>query len=187
MPLDPERNPWKTLEKTVVYQNAWITVTEHKVIRPDGEEGIYGVVDTRIATGVVALTEAREIYLVGQYRYPTEVYSWEIPEGGTDPGENPLEAIRRELREEAGVEARHWEQIGNEIHLSNCISSERAYIYLATDLSEVGNNPDGTEVLQVRKVPFEQALSMVDNGEIVDALSIMAILRAERYLRGRPQ
>ena len=178
---DNADNPWKTLKSRVVYRNAWITVREDDVIRPDGLEGIYGVVETRLATGVIAMTPEEEIYLVGQYRYPLHSYSWEIIEGGSDPGETPLAAAKRELREEAGIEAAHWEPLGGEIHLSNCYSSERAYLYLATDLRRVASAPEGTEVLEIRKVPFADALSLVYEGVIKDAMSIMAIMRLAYY------
>ena len=122
-------NPWKRLSSRVVYQNAWITVREDQVIRPDGKPGIYGVVETRIAAGVAAITENRELYLVGQFRYPTNEYSWEIIEGGTDGGESALSGAQRELKEEAGITAAHWEQLGGEIHLTNCHSSEIGVLF----------------------------------------------------------
>lgn len=153
------------------------------MIRPDGHKGIYSVVETRLATGVVAMTPNQEIYLVGQYRYPLDFYSWEIIEGGSDPGETPLEAAQRELREEAGLTAAKWEQLGDEIHLSNCHSSERAYLYLATELTKVKANPEGVEELQIHYLPFSEVLTLVDNGYIKDAMSIMAILRLARYLK----
>jgi len=181
--MNPERNPWRTLESREIYKNPWIRVREDQVVRPDGSEGIYGVVETRIATGAVALTDDGEIYLVGQYRYPTDMYSWEVPEGGADPGEDPLAAIQRELQEEAGVIAEEWTQLGGVIHLSNCFTAEIGYVYIARNLREVPSEPEATEVLQVRKVPFAEAVAMVDGGEIVDAMSMLAILRAERFLR----
>ncbi len=180
---DLERNPWKTVSTKTVYSNPWITVREDQVIRPDGNPGIYGVVETRIATGVIALTPQNEVFLVGQYRYPTEVYSWEIIEGGADLGEPPMEAAKRELREEAGVVAGEWEQLGDEVHLSNCFSSERAFFYLARGLTETEREPEGTEVLQVRTVPLAECLAMVDRGEIKDAMSVIALLRLDRQLR----
>jgi 8-oxo-dGTP pyrophosphatase MutT (NUDIX family) len=173
-------NPWKTVSSRIVYQNPWITVREDQVIRPDGNPGIYGVVETRIATGVLAMTEAEELYLVGQYRYTMGEYSWEIIEGGSDPGEDALEAAKRELREEAGLVADHWEPLGGEIHLTNCHSSERGYLYVARGLQHVDQEPEATEVLQVKKVPFAEALAMVDRGEIKDSISILAILRYAR-------
>ncbi|MBI2433663.1 MAG: NUDIX hydrolase [Candidatus Hydrogenedentes bacterium] len=176
------RNPWKTLKSRVAYKNDWITVREDDVIRPDGKPGIYGVVETRLATGVVAMTPEREIYLVGQYRYAMEEYSWEIVEGGTDhAGESPLEAAQRELREEAGLVAEHWEPLGHEMHLSNCHSNERAYFFLATVLKQVKSCPDGTEQLQVKRVPLAEALRMVDKGEIKDAMSVLALFFLERH------
>lgn len=177
-------NPWTTCGSRLVYKNSWISVREDDVIRPDGNKGIYGVVDTRIATGVVAITPQREIYLVGQFRYPTNVYSWEIIEGGTDPGEDPLVGAQRELKEEAGLIARNWRQLGGEIHVSNCFSSEIGFIYLAEDLTETEAEPEGTEVLQLKKVSFEECLEMVDSGVIMDALSIVGILRADRFFKG---
>ena len=105
-------NPWKTLESRLVYSNPWISVREDQVIRPDGQNGIYSVVETRIATGVVALTPERDVYLVGQYRYPTEMYSWEIIQGGADEDEEPLAACKRELQEEAGLIAKDWTPLG---------------------------------------------------------------------------
>lgn len=173
-------NPWTRLESRVMYQNPWITVREDRVIRPDGAEGIYGVVETRIATGVLALTPAGDLYLVGQYRYPMDEYSWEIVEGGADPGESAETAARRELREEAGLEAADWRPLGGEIHLTNCHSSERGYLFVARDLTRVAAAPDGCERLEIRVTPFDEALAMVDRGEIKDAMSIMGILRYAR-------
>lgn len=174
-------NPWKTLGSRTIYSNPWLTLREDRVIRPDGEEGVYSVLETRIATGVVALRANGDVVLVGQYRYPTREYSWEIVEGGADPGEEPLAAAKRELEEEAGLVAARWTPLGGEIHLSNCISSEIGFLYLAQDLTETEARPDGTEVLEFMDLPFERALAMVDAGEIRDAMSIMGILRAQRY------
>jgi 8-oxo-dGTP pyrophosphatase MutT (NUDIX family) len=176
-------NPWKTLSTRRIYENPWIQVREDQVLRPDGSPGIYGVVEAKVATGAVALTEKQEVYLVGQYRYPTAHYSWEIIEGGAEPNEAPLSAIKRELREEAGLEAQSWEQLGQEVHLSNCFSAEVAYLYVARDLTAVPRQPDVTEILEVRCVPFAEALHMVDSGEIKDAMSIMALLRVARALK----
>ncbi len=177
-------NPWKTLSSRRVYTNPWMSVREDKVIRPDGQDGIYGVIETRIATGVVALTPEREIYLVGQYRYPTEVYSWEIIQGGADENEDPLSACKRELQEEAGLVAEMWTPIGGEIHLSNCISSERGYVFAAEGLSHTEASPDGTEVLELKKVPLSEAVRMAASGAIVDAVSIIGILLVEKWLGG---
>jgi len=173
-----QQNPWRTKSSRVIYKNPWITVREDQVVRPDGNDGIYSVVETRIATGVVALTEKEEIYLVGQYRYPTSRYSWEIIEGGTDKNELPLNAAQRELAEEAGLIAAKWVPLLENIELSNCHSSELGCLYLATELSETAKAPEGTEVLETICIPFEKALQMVRGGEILDAFSIIGILHA---------
>src|SRR5918998_3074540 len=118
MTKDETINPWLTVSSRRVYDNPWITIREDQVIRPDGEPGIYGVVHFKnIAVGVLAV-EGEFVYLVGQYRYPLDSYSWEIPEGGCPEGEDPLDAARRELEEETGLRARRWEKMG-EAHLSN--------------------------------------------------------------------
>lgn len=177
-------NPWTTRGSRVVYANPWITVREDDVVRPDGAAGIYGVITTRIATGVVALTDDDRVVLVGQWRYPLEQYSWEIVEGGTDEGEAPIDAAARELREEAGLVADRWEELGGPVHLSNCFSAEEGRLYLARGLTEVGADPDGTEELERRLVPFDQVLAMVDDGTITDAMSVIALLRAARRRAG---
>lgn len=176
-------NPWTTLSSQLVYQNPWIRLREDKVITPSGEPGLYGVVEPRgYAIGIAALTPDNQIYLVGQYRYPMQQYSWEIPEGGSESPETPLETAKRELQEEAGLIANTWEQLGGEIHLSNCFTSERGYLFVARDLTVTEKSPDATEVLEVKKIPFTEALAMVTSGEINDALTIMAILHLARIL-----
>ncbi len=183
--FDPNKNPWKTLSSRHIYTNPWITVREDQVIRPDGQPGIYGVVETRISTGILALTPEEELYLVGQYRYTMGEYSWEIIEGGTDEGEEPLDAAKRELREEAGLVAEQWETLGGEIHVSNCHSSERGYLFVARGLSHVGACPDPTEELRIKKVPFDEAVAMVMRGEIKDAIAIIGILAYAQQRRHR--
>jgi len=175
MTPDETKNPWLTISTNRVYDNPWITVREDRVVRPDGEPGIYGVVHYKnIAVGVLAIEEDH-VYLVGQYRYPLKSYSWEIPEGGCPEGEEPLDAAQRELREETGLEAARWRMLG-EAHLSNSVADEYAVWYLATDLVPGEVSPEGTERLSVRRVPLREALAMALEGEITDALSLLALM-----------
>jgi 8-oxo-dGTP pyrophosphatase MutT (NUDIX family) len=175
--IDPNHNPWKRLSRLTVYENQWIVVHHDQVLRPDGRPGIYGVVHFRNkAVGVLALDAQDRVLLVGQYRYPLDQYSWEIPEGGGSPGESPLTTAQRELREETGYEAGQWRELLRS-HLSNSISDEEAIAYLATDLTPGPARPEGTEQLQVKWVPLAQVMDMIGRGELTDALSVLALQR----------
>lgn len=178
-----ETNPWTTKGARQVYENPWIRVREDEVVQPDGKPGIYGVVQFRNkAVGVIPIDDEGYTYLVGQYRYPLNVYSWEIPEGGCPEGENPLEAGKRELLEETGLIAEKWELLCKS-HLSNSATDEEATLYLAEGLKQGIAQPEGTERLSLRRVPFVKALDMVTNGEITDAMSMLAILLLARKLQ----
>lgn len=173
---DEAKNPWRTLATSAVYENEWISVREDQVIRPDGAAGIYGVVHYKhIAVGVLPV-EDQHVYLVGQYRYPLERYSWEIPEGGCAADEDPLRAAQRELAEETGLRAARWQRMGV-AHLSNSVSDELAIWFLATDLTQGPHQPEGTEQLHVRRLPLQTALQLILTGELTDAISVMALMQ----------
>ncbi len=173
---EDEKPPWQTLSSRMVYNNPWIGVREDAVVRPDGERGIYGVVHYKnTAIGILPI-ENDDIYLVGQYRYPLGIYSWEIPEGGCLEGDDFLKAAKRELEEETGLRAGNWAKLG-EAHLSNSVSDELAVWFLATGLIQGKQQLEGTEKLIVRRLPFKEALRMALNGEITDAISLMAIFQ----------
>ena len=177
---DKRKNPWHTLSSRIVYDNPWIRVREDQVLHPDQQPGIYGVVHFKnIAIGILPIDANGAVHLVGQYRYPLQRYSWEIPEGGCPEGEEPLKAAQRELLEETGLHAGTWRLIG-EAHLSNSVSDERALWYLATDLVQGKAEPEGSEVLERKVVRLEDALEMIDRREITDALSIMALYQYAR-------
>ncbi len=179
---DKYSNPWQTTSTRIAYDNPWIRVRHDAVIRPDGQPGVYGVVHYKNkAIGVLPIDAEGCTYLVGQYRYTLDVYSWEIPEGGCAEGEAPLEAAKRELLEETGLVAGEWKPLGI-AHLSNSVSDEEAIYYLATGLTQHQAQPEGTEKLEVRRVPFAAALRMAMAGEITDALSVMTIMRYALWL-----
>jgi 8-oxo-dGTP pyrophosphatase MutT (NUDIX family) len=172
--------------RRVAYDNPWITVWHDEVSRPDGSPGIYGVVHfENLAAGVVALDEEDRIALVGQHRYTLDRESWEIPEGGVPPTETPLQGIQRELREETGLEATEWRELCR-LDLSNSITDEEAVLFVARGLHHGEASPEPTESLAVRWVPFEEAVAMVRDGRITDAMSVAAILHVA-YERLVPQ
>jgi 8-oxo-dGTP pyrophosphatase MutT (NUDIX family) len=172
-----ESNPWRSLSQKVQYDNRWIRVTEHQVINPSGGPGIYGVVHYKhLAIGIVPLDEDGHIWLVGQFRFPLDRYSWEIPEGGGVLHDDPLLSAQRELKEETGMTADHWELILR-MDLSNAVSDEEAIIFLARGLHHGPSNPEETEQLAVKKVTLDEAFQMVEGAEIRDAMSVAAIYK----------
>jgi len=181
-PGSDSSNPWITLSSETRYDNPWIRVVHHDVENPPGNPGIYGTVHFKnTAIGIVPLDDANNTWLVGQYRYPLQQYSWEIPEGGGDASSSSLDAAKRELLEETGIEAATWTEI-MQLHLSNSVSDECAVVYVAKDLSYGTAQPEETEQLVVRKLPFEEALAMAMNGEITDGLAVCALLKTARLL-----
>lgn len=172
-----EENPWTITSSQNIYDNPWINVTEYQVINPSGNTGIYGKAHFKnLAIGIILLDNEDNTWLVGQYRFVLNEYSWEIPEGGGLLGTDPLDAAKRELLEETGITARRWEEI-QRIHLSNSVSDELGILFLARDLTFGDAEPEETEQLQLWKLPFHEAYQMAVNGQITDSLSIAAIFK----------
>lgn len=177
------KNPWKTISKKFIYSNPWISVEEHQVINPKGGTGIYGQVHFKNkAIGIVPLDNNLDTWLIGQYRYTLEEYSWEIPMGGGPEQEDLIVNAKRELREETGLSAAKWTNILR-IHTSNSVTDEEGFVFLAEELTLGETDFDETEDLQIQKIPFLEALEKVVNGEITDAISIAAILKVEKILK----
>ena len=181
---DP-RNPWRTLDTRVVYANSWMTVRHDSVIRPDGQPGIYGVVEIRPSVGIVALDDGGAIALVSQWRYTLGKMSLEIPTGGSEAGEDILAAAQRELAEETGLQARSWTRLGS-IDNSNGVTTDVAHIFLARTLTALPGGPardddkwgEGDEEIELAWLPFPAALERVLAGEITESVSVAGILKA---------
>ncbi len=173
-----EANPWTTLSTRSVYRNAWIHVREDRVLNPRGGDGIYGVVEFQTrAVGVVPIDEHGYTWLVGQYRYPHDRYEWEIPEGGCHLDETPEDCARRELREETGLVADELTLLLGDLQLSNSVSDESAYLFVARGLRQGPAQPEDTEQLRVWRLPLADAIAMALDGAIRDAMSVLALLR----------
>jgi len=170
------KNPWTKLSSKTIYSNPWIKVQEDQVLNPAGNPGIYGTVHFKNqAVGVVPY-EAGYIWMVGQYRYPLDCYSWEIPEGGGPWGEDPLATAKRELKEETGLEAKKYAPLF-EMHISNSVSDEWGIVYLATGLTQGEAHPEEDEELHVKKMKLEEVFQEVEAGRITDSLTVTAVYK----------
>ena len=174
-------NPWKVTHKKKVYENPWITVTDYQVLNPSGLPGQYGTVSFKnIAIGIIPIDTTGCTWLVGQWRFPLNAYSWEIPEGGGALDADPLLSAQRELKEETGLTAHRWLELSR-LHTSNSVCDELGILYLATDLEMGIPEPESSELLQIQKIPLLTAVSMVMEGRITDSLSQIGLLKAKAW------
>lgn len=175
--MELEKNPWTTLSTRPIYENAWISIREDQVINPKGGRGIYGVVSFKnIAIGIIPIDSEGNTYLIGQYRYTLNEYSWEIPMGGGKIDIDILESAQRELKEETGFTALKWTEI-MKLHTSNSVTDEVAYVFLAEELVAGETQFEETEDLQIKKLPLEEAINMAMCGQITDAISVAGLLK----------
>lgn len=179
---DETKNPWQTLATKEIYKNPWIHVREDQVINPKGGNGIYGVVSFKNkALGIIPVDAELNTWLVGQYRYALNEYSWEIPMGGGLVERDILESAQRELKEETGFTAAKWTNVCR-LHTSNSVTDEEGFVFLAQELTAGETEFEETEDLQLRQLPLKEAVEMVMRNEITDAISVAGLLKVARLL-----
>lgn len=180
--MNEQHNPWQVVDQQEIYSNNWITLTHYNVINPSGGRGIYGKVHFKnIAVGVLPLDPQMNTYIVGQFRFVLDQFSWEIPEGGCPLHEDPLDAAKRELLEETGLKAERWTRLFD-LHLSNSVCDEACVVYVATGLTQHESTPEETEQLAIKKIPFDTLYQMVQSGKITDSITVAAVLRVKLML-----
>lgn len=169
--------PWQRLSSECRYRNPWIEIWHDEVITPGNTAGIYGRVHFRNrAIGIVPLDDDGFTWLVGQYRYALDAYSWEIPMGGAPEGSTPLQAAQAELREETGLQAQDWQMIQT-LHTSNSVTDEVGYVFVARQLQQGDACPEPSEDISIRRLPLAEAASWAMDGRITDAISVAALLK----------
>ncbi|MCK5824105.1 MAG: NUDIX hydrolase [Ichthyobacteriaceae bacterium] len=179
MNINELHNPWEVLENKRVYENPWIAIEDNKVLNPSGGVGIYGKVFFKNkAIGILVLDEDYNTWMVGQYRFPIEKYSWEIPEGGGPHESSYLDSAKRELKEETGIIAQKWTHL-LEMDISNSVTNEASVTYIAQGLSFGESEPEEVEQLVIKKMPFTKVYNMVMNGEIRDSITVASVLKAK--------
>jgi len=180
-PKDPP-NPWQTKSSQVLHDNPWLRLDAHDVIGPDGKDYTYYVTHFHNRACGVVPYEVRDgvpgVWLVGQTRYALDSYSWELPEGGVPSGEEIAEAARRELKEEAGIEAETLTWLFD-LHTSNSLTDEWGQVFLATGLTHGEPELEGTEDITCLFVSMVDALAAIADGRITDAITVAGLYRTE--------
>jgi 8-oxo-dGTP pyrophosphatase MutT (NUDIX family) len=178
-------NPWRTESTRVVFEDSRLRLREDRVIQPDGEPGVYVYLEVHTPiVAVVPIDDQGNVYLVRQWRYPWRRNSWEIPSGGAEPGEAPLEAAQRELGEEVGLQASRWESMAGG-HSSATLTGQW-HFFIARGLQAVNtgrHQRDGAEQdMLARRVPLADAIDAALDGRIEHGMSVVGLLRAARRL-----
>lgn len=187
------KNPWIKIRSNSIYEDKWIKVYHDDVIGPNKKKGSYSYVKTKCGVGIVAVNNEGELCLVGQYRYIPNMYSLEIPKGGFysfNSDESPLQAAKRELKEETGISAEDWVELGS-VHTLTGHSNDTVHLFLATKLSYGVSSPDENECINVFYIKFDKIDNVIREGLLIDgkkemitdATSIAAIHFAKNLIK----
>ncbi|KKR49765.1 MAG: NTP pyrophosphohydrolase including oxidative damage repair enzyme [Candidatus Curtissbacteria bacterium GW2011_GWA1_40_16] len=179
--MNIKKGPWTITDSKTVYQNPWIKVREDKVIRPDGKNGIYGIVEMKHGISVLPIDNDGNVYLTREYHYAVEQITTEVVSGGIDKGENKEDATKRELREELGITASELIYLGKVLPLTSLVEITN-HLFLARGLRFSEARPEGTEIIKVVKVSMKKAVDLVFDGTICDGTTVALILKAKEYL-----
>ena len=171
------KNPFILQSTKVVYANPWIKVREDKVTRPDGSNGIFGIVDMIPGSSILPIDENNYVYLSQEYKYAVGRNTIEVFSGGIEQGEEPIDAAKRELEEELGMTSKNWQNLSCVDPFTTVISSPN-HMFIAKNLQKGVQKLDAGENIKVIHMPFAKALDMVINGEITHAASCTLILKA---------
>ena len=181
-PLPIKRSSWKLQSSKKIFENPWLSLYEDDVINPGGGISHYGKINFKnLAIGIIPLDENNNTWLVGQYRYVPDCYSWEIPMGGGPLDTDPLVSAKRELKEETGLSAKNWQEL-MKLHTSNSVTDERGLVYVARGLTQGETEFEETEDLLIHKLPLDEAIERVLSGEITDAVSVCGLLKLKHLV-----
>ena len=179
-----KHGPWQIMSSELKYKNPWMEVTEDKVIRPDGKPGIYAIAKVKSGVSILAMDDEGFVYLTCEFKYALGEESIETVSGGIDQDETPLNAAKRELKEELGIDASEWTDLGIVNPLTGYVVSP-AIVFLARKLKFGKASQEGTEKIKKLKVSFEEAVRLVMESKITHGQSCVLILKAHEYLRKR--
>lgn len=171
------KSSWKTLNSSYVFENPWYKVRQDKVIRPDGKEGTYTVVEKDPSVFVIAVTTDKKILFVHLFRYTTGHEGWELPCGGVNADESLLDAAKRELKEETGCTSDKWQDLGS-FDSMNGITNSTSHVFLAQNLTWIGENEQAEEgITKLKAFSLKEIYELMRNGAVADGLSIAAVMK----------
>jgi 8-oxo-dGTP pyrophosphatase MutT (NUDIX family) len=165
-----------------VYENPWLRFEAHDMVHPNGRAGEHGVVITPRASAVVVL-DGDDVVLTRQSRFAIDRIVLEVVKGGAAPGESALEAAQRETREELGLVARRWDDLGSVYEIPSIVQ-ESVALFLARDLASAAQDLEDIESIDIVRMPFRDALAAAERGDLADAVTAVALVRAARRVAG---